>query len=171
MSGNRSVTPPIGRTPSAPTSSTTPGPLVGASAFSSVAQPATQSTQVNQQASLASPVAPLVTNLTTFTDDAAQNEFIKVLKASFDDTQKDIYNSYGNDKYIELCITFLRCLLNFKVISTMIASSSSYTTGSSTPDDTTADKDEDAKNIATSTAKFKGIIEKYKSIENVKNAI
>ena len=100
-----------------------------------------------------------------------KSEFIKVLNASFDETQTEIYNSYENDKYIELCITFLRCLLNFKVISAMIASSSSYTTGSSTSDDTSADKDKDATNIATSTAKFKGIIKKYKSIENVKKAI
>ena len=118
-----------------------------------------------------SPIASLGTDFKTFTDDAAQSEFIQVLNASFDGTQTDIYNSYENDKYIELCITFLRCLLNFKVISAMIASSSSYTTGSSTPDDTTADKDKDTKSIETSTAKFKGIIEKYKSIENVKKAI
>lgn len=161
LSQGRPITPLVfGQTPPVPSSSST------------VAQPTPANQSSAAQPAQSSPLAPLVTNLTTFTDDAAQNEFIKVLKASFDDTEKEIYNSYENDKYIELCITFLRCLLNFKVISTMIASSSSYTTGSSTA---AADKqpkqDEDAKNIATSTAKFKGIIEKYKSIENVKKAI
>lgn len=132
-----------------------------------------QPSQVNQPAAQSLPVAPLVTNFTKFTDDAAQSEFITILKASFDETQTEIYNSYENDKYIELCITFLRCLLNFKVISTMIANSENIYTAATTAaeEEKKPNRDKDAKNIETSTAKFKGIIEKYKSIENVKKAI
>jgi hypothetical protein len=182
-----SAGPALGAPPPPPTTaqnrSATPGPRVVGSVFRDPSSPLARPTPANQSSAAQPaspsvlPVTPLGTNFTKFTkftDDAAQSEFIQVLNASFDETQTEIYNSYENDKYIELCITFLRCLLNFKVISTMIANSDTIyakAVAAAAAADKQPEKIKDTESIETSTAKFKGIIEKYKSIENVKKAI